>query len=172
MKSKIFITIALLALPALAYAQSGERAKYINYKYKGVLPESTLPNGVKHLGGGLIGDFDADPVYGVSQVQKGKTKMLWLEVSTGQDERGVTGWQVMDVLAFPLFGASDYLFFGGDPTIECKRGGKDIPNLVGIGRILPRQGIFKPTKLWVASVTTNKFEPTPVAGVRCVYSEP
>jgi len=172
MKLKIFIAIALVVLPSIVHAQANERAKYINYKYKGVLPESTLPNGVKHLGGGLIGDIDADPVQGISQVQKGKTRMLWLEVSTGRDETGITGWEVKDVLAFPLFAASDHLLFAGDPSIECTRAGKGIPNLVGIGRIIPRQDLFKPAKLWIVNQTTQRFEPVAVSGIKCLYSEP
>jgi len=172
MKPNILIVIALLALPMLAYTQTSERAKYINYKYKGVAPESTLPNGVKHLGGGLIGDIDADPVQGISQVQKGKTRMLWLEVSTGRGENGITGWEVKDVLTFPLFAKGDHLFFPDDPLIECTRAGKGIPNLVGIGRIIPRQDLFKPTKLWVVNQRTQRFEPVAISGIKCLYSEP
>lgn len=51
-----------------------------------------------------------------------------------------TGWQVRDVLAFPALTKSDHLFYMYDPAIDCRRNGKDIPNLVGIGRIYRRQG--------------------------------
>jgi hypothetical protein len=172
MNIKTLIALAVLFLPTLVFAQSDYRAKYINYKYEGVIPSTTLPNGVKHFGGGLIGDINADPVYGIAQVQAGKTKMLWLEVSTGRDATGVTGWKVIDVLAFPALLKSDYLFFYGDPGIGCTRSGSDIPNLVGIGRIIRRQGKFQPSKLWIANLATKKFEPTSVRDVRCVYSEP
>jgi len=151
--------IALLFLPSFVSAQTDGRAKYIGYEYKGVLPEKTLPNGVKNLGGGLIGDIEADPVYEIADVEKGKTRMLWLNVSTGKDSTGVTGWKVLDVLSFPALLESDYLFFAGDPSIECRRSGTDIPNLVGVGRIIRRQEIFKPSKLWVANLETKKFEP-------------
>ena len=172
MNIRILIAAAILFLPTLAFAQTNYRAKYINYKYRGVIPWTTLPNGVKHLGGGLIGDIDADPVYGIAQVQKGKTKMLWFEVSTGKDAKGVTGWKVIDVLAFPALLKSDYLFFYGDPGIGCTRSGKDIPNLVGVGRINRNQGTFRPSKLWVADLTTKKFKPLSVSGIKCEYSEP
>lgn len=173
---KPLLVAALLIFPILAVAQkkSGvpKRSPYINYRYKGIPPSNTLPNGVRHWGGGLIGDFDSDPVYGVSQVGKGNTKMLWFEVSTGQDDSGVTGWQVMDVLAFPAMPKTDYLLLTPDPSIECHRNGNDIPNLVGVGRIIPRQQIFRPSKLWIANLETKKFEPTSLTGIKCQYAEP
>ncbi len=174
--ANIYWITALLIFPVIALAQvrqaSNERATYVNYKYKGVNPESRLPNGVKHFGGALIGNIDADPVYGISTVAKGKTNMLWLEVSTGHNSTGVTGWKVRDVLAFPGMTKSDYLFFSNDPAIACRRQGRDVPDLVGVGKINRRRGIFRPTKLWVADVKTEKFKSIPIAGVKCVYSEP
>lgn len=164
--------IGILLLSSLAgHAQTG--AAYIDYKYTGVNPESVLPNGVKHFGGGLIGDIDADPVYGISTVAKGKTNMLWLEVSTGRDRTSsVTGWRVLDVLAFPALTKTDYLFFANDPAIQCRREGRDIPDLVGVGKISRSRGIFRPTKLWVPNLLTKKFAPVTLTGVNCEYSEP
>ena len=163
--------VILLPLTILAQPKTGA-AKYIGYEYKGVLPDSTLPNGIKSLGGGMIGDINADPVYEIAQMKKGTESMLWFSVSTGQDSTGVTGWKVLDVLSFPALRRSDYLFFYGDPGIGCRRGGKDIPNLVGVGTIIRRQGSFKPSLLWAANLTTKKFEPVRIAGVKCQYSEP
>jgi hypothetical protein len=162
---------ALLILPVCALGQA-KRSEYIGYEYKGVRPSETLPNGVKHFGGGLIGKIDAEPVHGISEVSRGRTKMLWLEVSTGQDTGGVTGWRVKDVLAFPALAKTDYVFFAGDPAILCRRRGSEIVNLVGVGRILRRQGIFRPSKLWVANISSEKFERISLAGVKCEYSEP
>lgn len=131
MKFSNLLVIALLVLPILAVGQA-KKSPYIGYEYKGVVPSATLPNGVKHFGGGLIGKIDADPVHGISQVEKGRTKMLWLEVSTGQDAGGVSGWRVKDVLVFPALTRSDYIFFAGDPAILCRQRGTEIVNLVGV----------------------------------------
>jgi hypothetical protein len=171
MKFSNLLVIALLVLPILAVGQA-KKSPYIGYEYKGVVPSATLPNGVKHFGGGLIGKIDADPVHGISQVEKGRTKMLWLEVSTGQDAGGVSGWRVKDVLVFPALTRSDYIFFAGDPAILCRQRGTEIVNLVGVGRIARRDAIFRPSKLWVANLGTDKFEPMSLAGVKCEYSEP
>jgi hypothetical protein len=172
MKLGLSITILLFSLSIIVSAQTTDRTRYINYQYKGVVPETTLPNGVRHLGGGLIGDFDADPVYGISQVQKGRTKMLWLEASTGKDDTGVTGWKVLDVLSFPALLKTDYLYFINDPSIMCLKNGSDVPDLVGVGRLNSTRGVFQPSKLWVANLKTKRFEPYSVAGVKCQYSEP
>ena len=174
MRSTILFVIVLCLVPLASLAQTkpATTSKYVGYKYKGVTPESTLPNGVKHFGGSLIGNIDADPVYGISSVAAGNTKMLWLEVSTGRDTSGVTGWLVKDVLSFPALAKSDYLFFAGDPAIECKRAGKPIAELVGTGKIFRNLGLFKPSKLWIPNLKTERFDPIKVAGITCIYSEP
>ena len=171
MRFKALVFVVLLVVPVVSYAQ---RAKptYVGYKYKGVVPSTRLPNGVKHLGGGLLGDFDAETVYGISQVERGQTKMLWLESSTGKDSTGITGWKVLDVLSFPGLTKADHMFFYGDPAILCTRQGNEIPNLVGVGRIARKQGVFKPAKLWVANLTAGKFKPLALTGIKCIYSEP
>jgi hypothetical protein len=169
----VTFTIAVLVFVSCSLAQAaGTPSKYIGYKYKGVTPSSILPNGVKHFGGSLIGDIEADPVYGISSVSIGKTNMFWLEVSTGRDDSGVTGWEVKDVIEFATLSKSDYIFFAGDPAIDCKRNSEVMENLVGVGKIVRKKGIFIPAKLWIANIETAKFESTPVAGVTCVYSEP
>lgn len=166
------LLVVLLALTFNATALSQGFSGYVGYEYEGVRPGTTLPNGVKLLGGGLIGDVEADPVYGISEVQKGKIKMLWLEVSTGKNSTGVTGWKVLDVLGFSTLARTRYVFFTGDPAIGCRRGGNDIPNLVGEGRIVRARGVFVPSNLWVANLKRKKFERISLAGVKCEYSEP
>ncbi len=85
MRSTISALIAVILLPVFMYGQTSGRAKYIGFEYEGVTPAASLPNGLKHMGGALLGDIEADPVYGISQVEKGRIKMLWLESSTGRN---------------------------------------------------------------------------------------
>jgi len=169
-----FAILVIFNLYIFVYPQKAvdDGAKYVGYEYVGVVLDTTLPNGVKHLGGGLIGDIEADPVYGIAQVSKGTLRMLWFEVSTGRDSKGVKGWKVMDVLAFPNLAKSDYIFFYGDPSIECLRNGKDVPNLVGVGQINASRGIFKPSKVWTADIHTRRFQTIAMTNLECVYSEP
>ena len=175
MRSMFLFVIVLLLVPVVSHAQakSAAASKYVGYKYKGVPPENVLPNGVKHLGGGLIGDFDADPVYGISRVTKGTTTMLWLEVSTGRDSTGVTGWRVLDVLTFPALRPTQHLAFAVDPAIGCMRNGKELnDDTVMLGQGFPKLGIYKPERVWIVNLKTGKFESAAVAGLKCGYSEP
>ena len=172
MKLRLLFFLFILVTVNVSSAQTARRSAYLGYEFKGVVPGKMLPNGVREFGGALIGDINADPVYEIASVQKGKTKMLWLNVSTGKDSRGVTGWKVLDVVSFPALLKTDYLFFPGDPAIGCTRSGSDIPNFVGVGKIIPVRGIFKPSRLWIADLTTKKFKSISTSGVKCEYSEP
>ena len=164
----VFSIAVMLGMHASATAQGRE---YIGYKYKGVAPETVLPNGVKHLGGGLISDPNKEPVYGISSVVKGAKKMVWLEISTGSDRTGITGWQVKDVLVFSKRDRR-YLMFGLDPSVQCRRKGKYLEKLVAIGHILPKKGVFRPDLAWVADIAKQKFVEVPVRSLQCEYSEP
>lgn len=159
-------------VPSALSAQADRTSPYVGYTFKPVLPGKLLRNGVKSMGGALIGDINADPVYEIASVEKGRTKMLWLNVSTGQDSTGVTGWKVLDVLTFPDLAKSEYLLFARDPGINCTKAGVEIADLVGVGLIIRKQGIFRPSRLWVANLATKKFEPMAVAAIKCEYSEP
>jgi len=172
--TKLLVSLMLIfPVAAVCQLKRTDASSYIGYKYKGVLPGKMLPNGVKHFGGGLIGDVYANPVYGISEVAHGKTKMFWLEASTGQDAAGITGWQVKDVLTFPVLAKTDYLLFALDPSIECTRNNAQVTDdLVAIGRIYRRKGAFIPTKAWIANLVTAKFDKIPTAGLKCTYSEP
>ncbi|HMQ04434.1 MAG TPA: hypothetical protein PKD26_11000 [Pyrinomonadaceae bacterium] len=176
MRSTIYITLVIALFPTFVCAQkttvAHPGAQFINFIYEGVIPPNRLPNGVKHLGGGLIGDVNADPVYGISQTEKGTLKMFWLEVSIGLNAKGVTEWQVLDVLSFQNVPKGDYLFFAGDPSIMCTRNSAEIPDLVGRGRIIRNKGSFVPSKLWVADISKKKFVSLAMDGVKCEYSEP
>ena len=161
---------AIVSFVVLSWAAAP--AQFVGHEYKGVVPDTVMPNGVKHLGGALISDINKDPVYGISQVSKGRTRMLWLEVSTGQNEKGVTGWRVLDVLSFPAFPATQHLLIAFDPAIECLRGGKPVDGLVASGTIIRRKGVYNPQRAWIADIEKKKFTPASIRGLRCTYSEP
>lgn len=170
MRTVFAAIFGLLFFAALSNGQTP--ANYISFEYKGIAPETVLPNGVRHLGGALISDHRVDPVYGISQVSKGKTRMLWLEVSTGQNDKGVTGWRVLDVLMFPGFTETQHLLIAFDPAVECLRGGNPVERLVAVGRIDRRKGTYTPQRAWIAEIEKKKFTPASIRGLRCTYSEP
>ena len=155
-----------------AFADGQTAASYIGYEYKGAVPDTVMPNGVKHLGGALISDINKDPVYGIAQVSKGRTQMLWLEVSTGQNEKGVTGWRVLDVISFPKPIGSQHAMLPLDPAVECTRNGKAVPYLVAVGRIDTRRASYTVQRAWIADIDKKKFTPASIRGLRCNYYEP
>ena len=165
--SAIFVSLIFAA-----FAQGQTAASYIGYEYKGVVPDSVMPNGVKHLGGALISDINKDPVYGIAQVSKGRTQMLWLEASTGQNEKGVTGWRVLDVISFPKLASPQHVMMPLDPAVACTRNGKTVPYLVALGRIDTRRAVFTVQRAWIADIDKKKFTPASIRGLRCTYSEP
>ena len=174
MKAKLAIILFTIFLPMIVSGQPDPASQYIGYEYEGVLLGKILPNGVTSLGGALIGDIDADPVYEIAEVKKGKTKMLWFNASTGKNASGVTGWKVLDVLSFSSLARTRYVFFAGDPSIGCRRKGTQgyLENIVGDGKIVRARGVFIPSNLWLANLKTKKFERISLAGITCEYSEP
>lgn len=87
MKSTMLIFLILFVAPSFVSAQ---KSKYVGYKHKPVLMDKTLPNGIKDLGGGMIIKGNKITSYGIGRFSKGKTQMLWLELATGENEKGVT----------------------------------------------------------------------------------
>ena len=165
---------ATLALLASAFTQSPEGSKYIGYKYEVPEIDEKLVDGFTYHGGGLIGDIEADPLYGVSILGKGREKMFWLEVSTARGNRGgVTAWEVKDVLQFTNLRAGDFVMEFAEPAFECRKGKTVISgDLIGIGTFNRKRGIFTPRKLWRPNAKTAKFEPFAITNVRCIYFEP
>ena len=170
MRKALAVIFVSITFSVFAYGQTA--ASYIGYEYKGVTPDTVMPNGLKHLGGGLISDPYVDPVYGVTQVSQGNSWMLWLQVSVGQNALGVTSWRVLDVLSFPKPRGSEYIMLAPDPSIECTRSGKAVSRLSAVGRINRRSGTFTPQRAWTADLAKKKFTPASIRGLRCTYSEP
>ncbi len=71
MKSTILILFTLFVIPNFVAAQ---KSQYIGYKFKSVLMEELLPNGVKALGGSLITEVDAQRLLQSGDTAKAKYK--------------------------------------------------------------------------------------------------
>lgn len=163
-----WLLLTALVLPIAAFGQTSE---YVGYRYKSVIPETVLPNGVKNLGGGLVGDFEAKPVWGVADVAKGKTRMLWLEKASAEDETGVTEWEVRDVISFPNIPAGEDLLFGFGAA-ECTEKGKGVDDIVVHARFLKKQKAYKTLKAWRTDLKAERFVPIDARYVKCHYDEP
>jgi hypothetical protein len=136
-----------------------------------VVPETVLPNGVKNLGGGLVGDFEAKPVWGIADVSKGKARMLWLEKASAEDDSGVTEWEVADVLSFPNIPTDQELLIASGPG-ECAENGKATEDMAVHVQFLKKQKAYKTLKAWRADIRAGRFVPIDAKNVKCSYDEP
>jgi hypothetical protein len=163
---RIQILLLFLLIPG---AVVGQTAGYIGYKYKAVLPDSVLPNGVKSLGGALVGDINAQPLWDISIMTKGKDRMLWLERAVKQGAKGVEEWEVVDVLMFPNFPRGDELIFG---TGDCTKSKKPDGDLVVQARLNSSTFTYKTIKAWRTNPKLGKFVPEDASLVKCKYDAP
>ncbi len=176
MKRIKYLVVVILLLLILSVSLVGAQtsgAKYIGLRYVDPGVGKMLPNGFEHQGGGLIGDINADQVYGVSMLTKGKAKMFWLQISTDRSEDGgVNAWEVKDVLEFSGLRSTDYVMEFGNPGFECSKNKTILESLIGIGVLNTSRGVFTPRKLWRPNSKTAKFESVSTRNIRCIYSEP
>jgi hypothetical protein len=160
--------LVLIFLSFLAMEISGQ-SKYVGYRFKPVLPNHILPNGLKDLGGSVIGDTHAKPLFGIGLVSKGTTQMLWLEKATVQNSSGVQEWEIRDVLTFLNFGKNQDLLFG---TESCTRDKRSDDLLVVFVDFIPRKKQYRVRKAWRVNLAHQKFISFSTKRVKCQYYEP
>ncbi len=158
MKTKIFLILLLVALPAFAVTP---KQNYIGYKHKGIVYGETLPNGVKDLGGGLTSNEE----YGVSRYSKGKKYMLWLEKISSRDAKGVPSWEVKDVLTFDLLKKNQE--FHLSYSSGCQQNGKTDIDLIVQTEFLPKNKTYKILRAWKANTKSEKFQKASKKGIVC-----
>jgi hypothetical protein len=163
-----------LALMAASFLVSvfAVSAQFSGFRYESVTPGTKLPGGIIYLGGALLTDTEKDPVYGVSQVRRGKTMSFWLEISVKRDENGISMWRVLDSVSFPVPAQGRFAVLPSDPAVECRLKGKSVENLVAVGRADQRKGRFLPERAWLADSAKGRFESLRPADMRCIFSEP
>jgi hypothetical protein len=166
MKLSLVLLVVILS-PGVLFSQHDKSSPYIGYERQGASVESVLPNGVKYLGGGLIGDINAKRLVGISEMMQGNSRMVWLERSNRRTH-GARTWKVLDVLRIDLR-TSDEEFF---PINPCTRNGREIPNLVAIGRHHKGDRYITLSSLWVADLERGSFREVSTRGVKCEYPEP
>jgi len=164
MKFKVILTIAFLVFPVFANSQKNK--KYIGYKHKGVIINTTLPNGVKHLGGGLL----SDERYGVSRYEKDGKLMLWFEKVTSRNREGVPNWIVKDVLNIGNLKKNEDLLYSYSST--CTQNDKVNLDLIVKAELLPNKKGYKVLQAWKANIKKEKFETAQIKGIKCEYAAP
>jgi hypothetical protein len=165
MKSVMLIILVLFSASSFVLAQKSE---YIGYKRKPIVMGERLPNGVKDLGGGMIIKGNKITSYGIGRFSKGKNQMLWLEFATGENEKGVTSWEVKDVLVFPNFTKNQELLF---VQSTCTINGKNDESLVVFADFVQKRK-YVVRKAWRTNLKNEKFVSISTKAIKCDYDEP
>lgn len=139
-------------------ASAGELVKFI-----GLHHGPSLPPGLKQVAGGLISETNDAEEYAVSEVHKGKMRMLWFERLTHRDNSGKAYWEVKDVLAIPKLRRRQILVY----TICFSSDNLD-REVIAIADYQPDEEFLTHIRqAWRANRKIGKFETIPIEGIKC-----
>lgn len=162
----LLLLVLLLSPTSQAQQTSGglnapsDKSPYIGLRYAG----NKLPRGHKWIGGSLLTDpYSNEKQYGVTEVSKGKVRMMWLDRLTHHDAAGNAHWEIKDVLFLPAIGKNQLLFY-----VDCSLADKPDSELVVITDAVVRGGYYRRVRhAWRANRKAEKFQPIPAAGIKC-----
>lgn len=139
---------------------ANDKSPYMGLRYAG----NKLPRGHKYVGGSLITDpYSKEKQYGVTEVAKGRKRMMWFDSLTHHDAAGNPHWEIKDVLFLPPMRKNQLLFY-----VDCHRFNRPDPELVVILDNVIRGGHFGRVRhAWRANRQTEKFEQLAAAGIKC-----
>lgn len=161
------LLLTLLVSPSLQGQQTpaglnatNDKSPYLGLRYAG----NKLLRGHKWIGGALLTNpYSAEKQYGVTEVSKGRVKMMWLDRLTHHDADGNAHWEIKDVLFLPPLRRDQLLFY-----VNCSLANKPDSELVVIADAVVRGGYYGRIRhAWRANRLTEKFEQLPVAGIKC-----
>ena len=170
MKS-LFITLIIVAIIPTSYSQQQKRTAvpetardkkaYLGMRYAG----NKLPAGHKWMAGSLLSDpYKDEKQYGVTHVVRGRVNMMWFDLLTHNDAEGHPHWIIKDVLFLPPISKNQQLFH-----VDCSLNDKPDPELVVIVDNVVRAGYYTQVRhAWRANRRTEKIEPIPTKGIKCV----
>ncbi len=163
------ILIALITIASFGQAQrrtastkvTPDKSVYLGLRYAG----NKLPPGHKWISGSLLSDpYRDEKQYGVAEVVKGKVRMMWFDLLTHHDAEGHAHWIIKDVLFLPPMRRNQSLIH-----VDCLLANKPDPELIVIADNVLRGGYYASVRhAWRANRKTEKFEPIPVKGIKCV----
>ena len=137
-----------------------DKSRYLGLRYAG----NNLPRGHKWIGGALITNpYSNEKQYGVTEVAKGRVRMMWLDRLTHHDAGGNAHWEIKDVLFLPPIRKNQLLMY-----LDCFLANKPDPELIVITDAVVRGGYYGRVRhAWRANRKTEKFEQIPVTGIKC-----
>ena len=144
--------------PVKGDASAAERTKYVGLRHG-----AALPNDLKHESGGLISGLNEAREYGISEVRRGRVRMLWFEYFTHRDQAGAPYWEVRDVLVLPSIRRNQVLVYA-----FCFSGQKPDREIVAIADYQPNVEFFtRVRRAWRANRSVERFEEISPRGIKC-----
>jgi hypothetical protein len=146
-----------------ASPDKGDTSAVERTKYVGLRHSASLPYGLKDVGGALVSRLNDAKEYGISEVRRGRVRMLWFEYLTHRDQAGAPYWEVKDVLALPSIRRNQVLVYS-----LCFSGQKPDSEIVAIADYQPYVEFFtRVRRAWRANRSVERFEEISPRGVKC-----
>jgi hypothetical protein len=148
----------LTTAPVKGDASAAERTKYVGLRHG-----ASLPNDLKNVGGALISGLNEAKEYGISEVRRGRVRMLWFEYFTHRDQAGAPYWEVKDVLVLPSIRRKQVIVYA-----LCFSGQKPNSEIVAIADYQPHVEFFtRVRRAWRANRSVERFEEISPRGIKC-----
>jgi hypothetical protein len=162
--------LSLLCLATLSYSQAQTQSQRqpatgtAAIQYVGLKHGHILPRGLKHISGGLITDPYKDTTqFGLAHVTRGTTNMIWFELMTHHDAKGMAHWEVLDTVTSPTFRRNQ-----GFMLTLCSFKGSPDPEIAALVQPSSRDLYeLRVLKAWRANRQTRKFELIEAKDVKC-----
>ena len=111
----------------------------------------------------MVSGLNESKEYALSEVQKGRERMLWFEYLTHRDQGNAPYWEVKDVLVLPGIRRNQVLVFS-----LCFSGQKPDSEIVAIADYQPEAEFFtRVRRAWRANRSVERFEEISPRGVKC-----
>ena len=159
-----WLTISLTLVPAAAQRaaapvkQSTDTAKYIGLRHG-----KALPPGLKWIGGSLVSAVRDEKEYGMTEIHRGTTKMLWFERMTHRDDNGTAYWEVKDVMVLPRISKKQVFLYA-----FCLLNNQHDSEIAAVADYdADAQYFTRVCRAWRANRQTEKFEAILTKGIKC-----
>jgi hypothetical protein len=157
------LTVSVMLAPSMAQRPAPVKQSTGVGKYIGLRHGQELPQGLKRVGGSLVAMAGEEKGYGMTEVLRGTTRMLWFERVTHLDDKGIPYWEVKDVMVLPRLPRKQVLAYYG-----CLLNNRADNEIAAVLDYEPDVEYFtRARRTWRANRQTGKFEVIPTKGVKC-----
>ena len=140
-------------------ASAAEAARYVGLRYRG----DSMPAGLKWVGGALVSDPYKDAKdYKLTEVHRGRVRMLLFDSLTHRDAAGMPHWEVKDVLVLPRVPRNQLITYS-----LCWLGGRLDREIAAVVEYTDTEYFTRVRRAWRANRATEKFEAIPTKGIKC-----